>query len=325
MQKALKGTGRDASGKPFELHFRAEPVPWWNLFFGWIGMALGIQLPELARTTVEVVPGDLVTVAAVAAGEADFGFTTPPACATMGLRGVGYFDEKLENLRAVANFPHDDRLIWAVPAELGVHSIEDLWDHKLRVAHAGSGGPVCFAVEQILNAYGMPRAELEARGWEFKEADYLFGVVSLVTRGEADIIVHEGRKTPPWAHLLQAREMTFLPIREDVIEQMVTNYGFRRAILSKGMLDGAVTEDLPTLDWSGWLLFTHADMDEELVYRIASIIVEQKYLFEWAFQGLPVEKSDLVCPIDPRALCQNTGVPLHPGAERYFREQGYLA
>jgi uncharacterized protein len=41
--------------------------------------------------------------------------------------------------------------------------------------------------------------------------------------------------------------------------------------------------------------------------------------------GLPVEKSDLVYPIDPRALCRNTGVPLHPGAERYYREHGYLA
>ncbi len=46
--------------------------------------------------------------------------------------------------------------------------------------------------------------------------------------------------------------------------------------------------------------------DEELVYRIASIIVEQKYRFEWAFQGLPVEKSDLVCPIDPRAPSART-------------------
>lgn len=322
MDTALTATQSPA--KTLDLRFRAEPVPWWNLFFGWIGMALGMQLPSLARTTVEVVPGDLVTVAAIANGDADFGFTTPPACATMGYRGVGWFDRPLENLRAVANFPHDDRLMWAVPAELGVRSIEELFEHPIRVAHAGSGGPVCFAVEKILEAYGMPRAELEARGWEFKEAEYLFGVVSLAIDGEADLVVHEGRKTPPWKRLLEAREMTFLPIREDVIEELVERYGFRRAILSKGMLDGAVTEDMATLDWSGWLLFTHANMDDELAYRIASIVVEQAYLFEWAFAGVDTEHSDLVCPIDPYAVCRDTGVPLHPGAERYYREHGYL-
>lgn len=325
MQTALKGTERGASGKQLELRFRSEPVPWWSLFFAWIGMVLGTQLPELGRTMTEIIPGDLVTVAGIANNEADFGFTTPPVCATMGFRGVGFFAEKLENLRAVANFPHDDRLIWAVPTEFGVRSIEELKDAKIRVALGGKGGPVGFAVEEILAAYGMPRAELEARGWEFKEADYLFGAISMVTRGEADMIVHEGRKTPPWRQLLQAREMTFLPIREDVIAGMVNRYGFRRAVLSAGMLDGAVTEELPTLDWSGWLLFTHAGVDEQLVHRVTSIIVEHKHLFEWAFKGQPLEKSDLVWPIQPGMLCEDVGIPLHPGAARYYREHGYLS
>lgn len=320
-----EGTERGSSSDQLELRFRSDAVPWWSLFAAWISMVLGTQLPELGRTTIEIVPGDLITVAAIANGEADFGFTTPPVCATMGLRGVGWFAEKLEGLRAVASFPHDDRLIWAVPTELGVHSIEELRDARLRIALGGKGGPVSFAVDQILEAYGMPRAELEARGWEFKESDYLFGAVSMVTRGEADVIVHEGRKTPPWQQLLRARDMTFLPIREDVIAGMVDRHGFRRAVLSMGMLDGAVTEDLPTLDWSDWLLFTNAGMDEELVHRVTSIIVEYKHLFEWAFKGQPLEQSDLVWPIEPRTLHENVGIPLHPGAERYYREHGLVA
>jgi hypothetical protein len=222
------------TGQGLELRFRAEPVPWWNLFFGWIGMVLGTQLPELRRATTEIVPGDLVTVGAVANGRADFGFTTPPACTTMGYRGVGCFPEKRENLRAIANFPHDDRLIWAVPAELGVTSIEELRDLKLRIALGGAGSPVGFAVEKILEAYGMPRKELEARGWEFKTADYLFQVVSMGITGEADIVVHEGRKTPPWSQLLQTREMMLLPIREDVIDELVAGYGFLRGVPHEG-------------------------------------------------------------------------------------------
>ena len=324
MEEVLERPRRGASSKDLELRFRAEPVPWWNLFIGWIGMVLGTELTELTRVTTESVPGDLITVAAIANGEADFGFTTPPVCAAMGFHGKGVFENKLDGLRAVANFPHDDRLIWAVPKEFGVRSIGELRDAKVRVALAGKGSPVGFAVENVLAGYGMPRGELEAGGWEFKESDYLFGAISMVARGEADMIVHEGRKTPPWGQLLRAREMTFLPISEDVIESMVAQYGFRRGILSSGMLGGAVTEDLPTLDWSGWLLFTHAGLDEDLVYRVTRIIAEQKHLFEWAFRGQPLETSDLVWPIEARTLCNDVDIPLHPGAARYYGEHGYL-
>ena len=307
-----------------ELRFRGEPVPWWNLFFGWIGMAYGAQWPDLTRTLTEVVPGDLVTVNAIAGGEADFGFTTPPVCASMGYAGRGYFTRPLESLRSIANFPHDDRLIVAASPDLGAQSIEDLKDKQVRVAIGGEGGPVLFAFDRVLEEYGMPRAELEARGWEFKPADFLFGAIATGIRGEADMVVHEGRKTPAWQRLLQARPMTFLPIGEDVIAKVCADYGYRPGVLSKGMLHGAVLEDVPTFDWSGWLLFTRADVDEELVNRITSVVVEFKHLFEWAYQGLPQEKQDLVCPIEPAKLVENVGAPLHAGAERYYHEQGLL-
>lgn len=308
-----------------KLSLRSEPVPWFGLFFTWITMLLGIQRPELKRTTIELVPGDLPSVSAVGRGEADMGITTPPACTTMAYRGVGPYAEKMDNLRAVANFPHDDRMVWAVPAEWGVQSIEELRGRKLRFAVPGAVSPVGFAVEKILEAYGMPLEKMKKEGWELIEEDYLFKVISLGIQGKADMVVHEGRKTPPWAQLAAKRKLTFLPIREDVLAMLEREYGFRRAVLSKGMIDGAVERDIPTLDWSGWLLFTRADVDDRLVYDVTRIVVEYRHLFEMSFKGQPLEKSDLVYPIEPAALCDNLGVPLHPAAERYYREHGILS
>jgi hypothetical protein len=307
------------------LKLRSEPVPWFGLFFSWIAMLLGIERPELRRTVIDLVPGDLPTVPAVAEGEADMGITTPPACATMAYRGVGPYHKKMENLRAIANFPHDDRMVWAVPAEWGVSSIEELRGRKLRFAVPGPISPVGFAVEKILEAYDMPLERMAAGGWELLREDYLFKVISLGIEGKADMVVHEGRKTPPWARFASQRKLTFLPVREDILDRMVEQYGFRKAILSKGMLDGAVKKDTPTLDWSGWLLFTRDDVNENLVYDVTRIIVERKHLFEMSFKGQPLEHSDLVYPMEPAALLENLGVPLHPGAERYFRDNGHLS
>lgn len=287
-------------------------------------MMLGIERPSLRRTNIEFIPGDLPSVSAVAKGEAEIGMTTPPACATMAYRGVGPYAEKFENLRAILTFPHDDRLVWAVSVELGVDSIEDLRDKTLTFAVGGKDSPVGFAVEKVLEAYGMSLDQQANRGWNIKAEDYLFKVISQGIQGNADVVVHEGRKTPPWAKLTQARKMKFLPIRADVLGMMEREFGFRTAVLSKGMIDGAVEKDVATLDWSGWLLFTREDVAEDLIYQVTKVVVEYRHLFEMGFKGQDLEHSDLVYPIDPSEIWRNVGVPLHPGAERYFRERGHM-
>lgn len=288
-------------------------------------MLLGIERPQLRRTVIEMVPGDLPTVTAIADGDADLGITTPPACATMAYRGVGPYNKKMQNLRSIATFPHDDRMVWAVPAAWGVRSIDELRGRRLRFAVPGPVSPVGFAVETILEAYQMPLEKMAADGWALLREDYLFKVVSLGIEEKADMVVHEGRKTPPWARFANHRQLSFLPVREDILDRMVEQYGFRKKCLSKGMINGAVKKDTPTLDWSGWLLFTRSDVSADVIYDITRLVVERRQLFEMSFKGQPLEQSDLVYPIEPRSLLDNLGVPLHPGAERYYRTHGYLS
>ena len=306
------------------LTMRSDPVPWFGLFFSWISMLLGIEKPAMKRMSLDLISGDITSVTAVSKGEADLGITTPPVCTTMAYRGVGPYNEKMENLRAILSFPHDDRMVWSVAKELGVQSIEELRDKELKLVVPGKDSPIGFAVEKLLEAYDMPLQKQAVNGWEVSYEDYLFKVVRAGIQGKSDMVIHEGRKTPPWEMLLKARDMTFLPVRDDILDTLVEKYGFIKAMLTKGMIDGAVKQDLPTLDWSGWLLFTRDDVDDDLIYLITKIVVENKHLFEMSFKGQPLEKSDLVYPIDPTQIWKNTGVPLHPGAERYFREHGHM-
>ena len=286
---------------------------------------LGIEMPSMKRMSIDLISGDITSVTAVAKGEADLGITTPPVCTTMAYKGIGPYNEKMENLRAILSFPHDDRMVWSIPADFNINSIEELKDKKLKFVVPGKDSPIGFAVEKILQAYDMPLQEQAANSWEVSYEDYLFKVVMAGIQGKSDMVVHEGRKTPPWEMLTKAREMTFLPIRDDVLDMLVEDYGFIRNTLSKGMIDGAVKQDTPTLDWSGWLLFTRDDVDDDLVYLITKIVIEYKHLFEMSFKGQPLEKSDLVYPIDPAEIWKNVGVPLHPAAERYYREHGHMS
>lgn len=313
------------SNQEFELTFRSDVVYFWAWFFASIAQMIDYELPTLRKTTIELVTEEFPTVAAVAEGKADMGFTTPPACTTMAYRGVGPFKKKMTNLRAIGCFPHDDRMLWAVPADSPIRSIEDMKDHPLRLVLPSPDFPVRFAVERILEAHGTSLDELKARGWRIIEDSRCLTIPLHVLRGEADAVVHEGRKTPHWRELASSGRMRFLPIRDDILEMMEQKYGYRRAVIAKGTYPG-VESDIPCIDFSDWLMFVRADMPDDLAYLIARIFIERRRdMMETPFRMFPIEESDLTYPIDPRQVWRNIGdIPLHPGAERYYREHGYM-
>jgi hypothetical protein len=99
-------------------------------------------------------------------------------------------------------------------------------------------------------------------------------------------------------------------------------YGLRPAVLEKGRLKN--DKDVPCLDWSNWALLCRDDMPDDVAYRVTSVLVEERAEFEGRFRHIPVHQSPLTYPIDPRRMPHAVDLPLHPGAERAYREAGLL-
>jgi TRAP transporter TAXI family solute receptor len=243
----------------------------------------------------------------------------------MAYRGVGPYTGKMENLRAIGALPHDDRMMWAVPADSAIRSIKDMKDHPMRLVIPDKDFPVRFAVDRILEAHGMSVDGLRRGGWQIIEESHCLKIPTFVIQGKADALVHEGRKTPAWLELGRTRLMRYLPIDEAILEDLEKSYGYRASVLSKGMFPG-IEGDVPCVDFSDWLLFTREDLPEEFVYLMTKLFVEKRErLFEFHFRNIPVDACNLTCPIDPRQVWKNIGgIPLHRGAERYYRENGYM-
>lgn len=307
------------------LTFRSNFVWPWGLFFSEFAEVLSGEIPALRKAKIDMVLGEFSTVSAVSLGEADIGFVTPPACITMAYRGTAPYGRKMENLRAIASLPHDDRMMWAVPADSPIHSIKEMNDHPLRWVIPEKDFPVRFAVDRVLEAYGMSVDGLRRRGCQIIEESHCLKIPTLVIEGKADGLVHEGRNTPAWLELGRTRAMRYLPIEEPILRNLEDRYGIKSAILSKGMFRG-IDHDVACVDFSDWLLFTREDMPEDFIYLMTKVLVEKKeHLFEFHFRNIPVEKSNLTCPIDPKGVPKNIGgIPLHKGAERYYREAGHL-
>lgn len=143
--------------------------------------------------------------------------------------------------------------------------------------------------------------------------------------GRADAVIHEGRMTPAWRELGNTRKMRYLPVDVPILEELEKKYNFRKAVISQWMFPG-MEADVPCVDFSDWLLFTHDDMPEDFIYLMTKTLIEKRdSLIEFHFRGIPRNFNVVTCPLDPAQMNKNIGsIPLHKGAQRYYEEQGLL-
>lgn len=260
----------------------------------------------------------------VAEGQYHMAISTPRWYPQMAGEGRGLFDTPLP-LKALAAFPHNDRLVMAVREETGITSLEELVERraplKISTTLPESRHPAGLVADLVLREYGSSLDDLQARGGEILR-DRPRNQNSPTTAPvdpSFDAIFDEAIMTRRWIRIFEQYRMRVLPISDDVLDRFVAR-GFRRGVLEKGRW-GVLAEDVPTLDFSGWVLFCHADIPDEVAYLTIRGLDEQAK----AIEGLFDPYSGLTGPIDLKEACRDTGLPLHPGAERYYREHGYLS
>ncbi|WP_155058877.1 TAXI family TRAP transporter solute-binding subunit [Streptomyces blattellae] len=272
-------------------------------------------------------------------GRYDFAITTPPWLAKAAADGVtafGLTDRPLD-LRAVCVFPHFDQLALAVRADLGITSLRQIFEEKipLRISTGPThlGHSLGWVMDVLLAEYGVSVEDIE--GWggtvssggrqlNFLEVTDggLTGRAALLAAGKLDAVFDEALMTKSWKEAAEAVPMTFLPIEDEVLSSLEAKYGARRTVLPAGRLPGVET-DIPTLDFTGWLLYCRADVDDEIVFLTLQGLEQQTAQLETLFES-QAPYAALTEPIDLSKAWQNTEVPLHPGAERFYRAKGFM-
>jgi hypothetical protein len=260
----------------------------------------------------------------VADGTYHMAITTPGWFARLALNGVPPFDKPLP-LRALAAFPHDDRMAFAVKRSLGITSLRQIVDEKipLRISSAppNSWHPGYWGANAVLAEYGY---SLEAvAGWGGKllsdRPRFVNAVESKPMSDESDAVFDEALMTRRWKKITDENDMIFLPIDDDVMERLEEK-GWPRGTIKAGQFRG-VDADVPAIDFSDWLLFCHTDMDPDLAYMTIAAIHEQAREIERLF---PQPFAPMTGPVDLQRLARHVPIPLHPGAEQYYREQNAL-
>jgi uncharacterized protein len=307
--------------------------PWWYVADRIVQALVGYEdrlLPgvQFAVATPRDLQGALNNPIDVAAGTLALGITTPSVSARMAVEGIGAYDAVHPGLRAIAAYPHIDYLIFAIDAETGITSFEQLAEERypLRLVSgrrsAGGIDVLTFAVEEVLKQYGISYATIEQWGGEvfFPGPSHIGG--QLVLDGRAQAMFQEAEMLPIWGEIdTPPRRMNYLPVAERVRDHMLTTYGFAKSEIPAGRWP-SVTGPVPTVDFSGWLVFCREDLPEDWAYAVAKACDHQR---DAVNNGPGNVTRCLALPLDTGYMFTDTAIELHDGARRYAEEQGYIS
>lgn len=268
----------------------------------------------------------------ILAGDAQLGVSTPAATPYMSAKGNGLFSAPNPNLRGLLKIPRRMFIIFAVREDLGVSSIEDIVDNRvpLRLATGLMTGDdtKTFTCLEILNQYGITVDSLQAQGGDIVQVGPR--AHAAIADGRANALCDQGANidSEAWKDVNETTPMRMLSIRQDVLNDMASIYGYDNVprTFEQGAYPG-VLEDVSTLAYDDWIVVGDARIPDDMAYRIVKAGVENidRWL-SWYPESSPDSDTDalgLIRP-EPRLMWQNLGVPLHPGAERFFREMGYM-
>ena len=257
----------------------------------------------------------------VARGELQVAIINPAAPLALAVRRKGPFKNPIP-LRAITVIPSPDQLAFAVSERTGLQSLRDIRDRRypLRISIRGQmDHSLHLVVKEVLSAAGFSFDDVISWGGQIR---YDVGLpkspnrLGAVQRGEVHMIIDEA--VGSWVDTALESKMVILPFDEPLLERL-EGLGFRRAIISKARYT-ELKEDVPTLDFSGFPVYTHANVPDSIVTSICSALEARKEKIPWQEEGpLPLDRMCRDTPEGPLTI------PLHSAAERFWRARGYLA
>ena len=190
----------------------------------------------------------------------------------------------------------------------GISSIEELKGKRVSVGDVGSGVEV--NARQILEAYGMSFDDIEVRNLGFGDS------AEAIRNGELDAaFVTAGPPVAALTELCEDTEVQLLPIDDAHRDILRKKYDFYANYLIPAGLYQGIDENIPTVTVKATLIFSD-QISDELAYDIVKGIFDNKTEI--------IRENNKGIELDPEYAVDGISIPMHLGAQKYFKEVGVL-
>jgi uncharacterized protein len=274
---------------------------------------LGVALSEIyaqgiegARTQVQATKASVENLNLLQQGRGEIAFSLGDSVklAAEGNTEAG-FPGPLDKLRGVAAiYPNSIQIV--ASAESGIATLQDLKGKSLSVGAPASGTEL--NARAIFAAAGMSYDDLgRVEYLPFAES------VELIKNRQLDATLQSaGLGVASIRDLATSLPISVVAVPPEIVAKIGEPY--TTATIPAGTYEGQ-DADVPTAAVGNFLI-THADVPDDTVYQMTRLVFENLDTLAAAHAAAKA--------IDPAKAAQGSPVPLHPGAERYYREAGLM-
>ena len=290
----------------------------WYVMGGAMADVIKKGLP--AGSTVDALPksGGVGNPKLISAGKADLGFAFP-ITANWAWNGKHVYKEKIKNIRAIAGGLDTYWILGAVKADSDIKSLRDIKTMKkgIRLATQSKGSLSEVGASQILAEIGVSYGDLENWGGKVLMKGFKEMVPALKEGAIEGFLMMATPNHPTWTEAAISRPLKFISLDDELIKQMGEKYGYTRSVVPAGMFEGQ-DEEVVVLGFPS-LLIVSEDLSDDVVYNILNSVVEGADRIKSSYKAF--EAFDPKTAWKPGKL---GGLPLHPGAERFYKEKGWM-
>ncbi len=264
------------------------------------------------RVTAESTGGSVYNVNAIMSGDLEFGIVQSDR-QYQAYNGTADWDgTPQKKLRAIFSI-HPESISLLATDESGIYSLNDLRGKAVNIGNPGSGQR--GNATDILEAAGInPDTDMQAEGAKAAEA------AGMLQDGRIDAYFYTvGHPSGSFKEATAgAKKVHFVPIDGAPVDQLVSQYSYYAKSIIPVMdnYPNATNDgDVPTFGVKATFC-TSSDISEDVVYAIVKEVFDNLDEFKTLHPAYAI--------ITAEDMLQGLSAPLHPGAEKYFKEAGLL-
>ena len=213
-------------------------------------------------------------------------------------------------LRLVATIEQPSFFLVAVRADSSITDLHQIRENRLKVKFVLSD--IMRDAHEVMDYYNLSGDAIKQLGGALvdtapdnrKDLDVVAGWASLVTAPEYSY----------WMDIAHNHKLRFLQLPKDLLDQWAKQMDMEVRNVPLGLFPG-LDRSFPTIAKSGTSIYGRTDMPEEFAYQLAKALDENQALLHWTHMNWFYDK---------HTVWKAYGGPLNPGAEKYYREAGYM-
>ena len=279
-----------------------------------IGEAIGETIRRVAPgSSFGYQPGqDGANAITVISGQAELGFLFS-TMAKAAYEGTAPYKEKMPDLRAIGTF---GPLIYQTIAteKSGIKTYADMKNKPIVLVVNTKDSTQEVMSRAVLEEHGLSYEDIIKNGGQVQFLPSNAGL-DLMKNGRADVRI--GMQVAPEAKVAETATTTKLVLVQsdaEAIKNIIAKYPVKAVTIPKNAYTFQ-TADNPTFEVPLTVVVSK-NLSDDIAYTVAKAIIEQ---FDYLKSVVPGQLEK-----DTAQSITKNGIPLHPGAEKYYKEKGLL-